>query len=100
MHTSISATSRSASKLSCILFCSEIFHTFSSSDKYCEVLKSVEKYIHGRWDPWREVVKNETKNLVTEVCEVYTISEKSLGDIVDRKMSQVRDSQLKPGCCA
>lgn len=61
----------------------------NSSDKYCEVLKSVEKYIHGRWDPWREVVKNETKSLVTEVCEVYTISEKSLGDIVDRKMSQV-----------
>ena len=60
-----------------------------SSDKYCDVLKSVEKYIHGRWDPWREVVKNETKKLVTEVCEVYSISEKSLGDVIDRKMSQV-----------
>ena len=74
-----------------------------SSDKYCDVLKSVEKYIHGRWDPWREVVKTETKNLVTEVCEIYSISEKSLGDIIDRKMSQVSrvylSSYLPPCVC-
>jgi hypothetical protein len=63
--------------------------SIASSDKYCEVLKSVEKYIHGRWDPWREVVKNETKILVTDVCSVFSISEKALGDVIDRKMSQV-----------
>jgi len=73
--------------------------SITSSDKYCEVLKSVEKYIHGRWDPWREVVKHETKGLVTEVCEVYSISEKALGDIIDRKMSQVEHAAREEKDC-
>jgi len=73
--------------------------SISSSDKYCEVLKCVEKYIHGRWDPWREVVKNETKVLVTGVCEVFSITEKSLGDIIDRKMSQVEHAAREEKDC-
>ncbi len=54
-----------------------------------QVLRLVEKYIDARWEPWRDVVKNETKSLVVEVCEVYSISEKVLGDLIDRKQAQV-----------
>lgn len=54
-----------------------------------QVVKLVERYIDSRWDPWREVVKNETKSLVVEVCELYSISEKVIGDLIDRKQAQV-----------
>ncbi len=57
--------------------------------RHTQVLRSVEKYIDSRWEPWRDVVKNETKTLVVEVCEVYSISEKVLGDLIDRKQAQV-----------
>ena len=60
-----------------------------SCDQYCEVLKSVEKYIDVRWDPWKEIVKGETRLLVAEVCEVFSVSEQILGDLIDRKQSQM-----------
>ena len=70
-----------------------------SCKDYCDVLRSVERYINARWEPWKEVVKHEAKALVTEVCEVYTISEKSLGDLIDRKMMQVEAAAKEEKDC-
>jgi len=34
-------------------------------------------------------VKNDSKSLVVEVCEVFSVSEKVLGDLIDRKQAQM-----------
>ena len=66
----------------------------SSCEKYCEALKCVEDYINARWGPWRDEVDTETRRLVTVVSELYAFAEQTLGDLIDRKQSQV----LTDGC--
>jgi hypothetical protein len=58
-------------------------------EQYCEVLKNVEDYINSRWGPWRSEADGETRRLVTAVSELYAFAEQALGDLIDRKQSQV-----------
>jgi hypothetical protein len=61
----------------------------SNRPEKLQVLRLVQKYISARWEPFRDVVKNDSKSLVVEVCEVFSVSEKVLGDLIDRKQAQM-----------
>ncbi len=50
----------------------------ASCDRYCEVLRCVGRYIDARWEPWRGLVAAETRGLVAEVCDVFSVSEQVL----------------------
>ena len=63
-----------------------------SCEQYCEALKCVEDYINARWDPWRAHADGETRRLVTAVSELSAFAEQALGDLIDRKQSQVNPS--------
>ena len=58
----------------------------ASCDRYCEVLRCVGRYIDARWEPWRGLVAAETRGLVAEVCDVFSVSE------------QVKPLSLLRGC--
>jgi hypothetical protein len=63
--------------------------SISSSNRYLEVLNAVELYIDVRWTHFLEVMAQDTREVLVSVCEVYRVSEQILGDVLDRKLSQV-----------